>query len=420
MKKILYFAAAMVAFVSCNEAVTTPDREYFFDEEVSRFYNDPNAEMDTLSYAAGMNAGLVISIKNADFDVDTDAVITLLDKELKNLVTDEKEFEEVNTFLSDFSVERVRPFMIAKHENSKVVTECPDTLSLPVLFDETYSRDDFHSALALVFADGMRKQRLPVNLHWVYEAMRDSKGVGSKEDIDSVMAFSEKEFINIMTSYMQTDMAAYNKELANKWFERVSVQEGVEQLLAPNGKETGVYYRINRAGGDVKPFNDTDSISVKYEVYSRTGQLIESNEKFIESLEKQREVINNNKMMPDSLRNVYLNQIDDEIAKCNPRQLPLNRFMSKDVQEALKHIGDGGEVTVWLDANRAMGFRATQVLPINEAVVVNVELVSVKTIKPTPKPVNNVITMPAGNIKAKMAPNPNVAPKKPTIVPVQK
>ena len=72
MKKILILAAAMVAFVSCKEAAA-PD--YYFDQEVTRLYNDPNAEFDTLSYAAGMNAGIVISIQNADFGLDTETVI---------------------------------------------------------------------------------------------------------------------------------------------------------------------------------------------------------------------------------------------------------------------------------------------------------------------------------------------------------
>ena len=72
MKKILFFATVAALLVSCGAATTSKTPDYYFDEEVSRLYNDPNAEMDTLSYAAGMNMGLVISLQNADFGVDTE------------------------------------------------------------------------------------------------------------------------------------------------------------------------------------------------------------------------------------------------------------------------------------------------------------------------------------------------------------
>lgn len=415
MKKILILAAAMVAFVSCKEAAA-PD--YYFDQEVTRLYNDPNAEFDTLSYAAGMNAGLVISIQNADFGLDTETVIAKLDKELKILVTDQDKFDETNDYLSKYSTERVRPFMMAKKANARVVTDRPDTLSLPALFDETYTHEAFTEALVTVFADGMRKQRLPVNLHWVYKAMRDAVDVKTKEDIDAVMALTEQNFMQIMGNYTQVELPAYNKELTEAWFERVAAHEVVKELTNEEGEPTGLYYRINHAGGETKPVNETDSIAVKYEVYSRTGKLLESNEQFVKSLKKQREQLGNNKLLNDSMRQVYYDQIDAEIKESALRRLPLNRFMTKDIQNALKLVGDGGNITIWLDANKAFGFRASRVLPINEGVVVNVELVEVKTIKPTPKPVSNMVVPNKGIVKEKVAPQGRAA-QKPTIIPVQ-
>ncbi len=418
MKKILILAAAVVAFVSCKEAAPAGP-ECYFDKEVSRLYNDPNAEMDTLSYAAGMNVGLVISLQNADFDIDTESVIKQLDKELKVLVSNQDELDELNEYLSKFSAERVRPFMMAKHANARVVTDRPDTLSLPDLYDETYTREAFTEALVTVFADGMRKQRLPVNLHWVYKAMRDATGVEAKTDIDSVMALPERTFMDVMSKYVQIELPAHNLQLTEQWFERVAAQQDVVPMTNAEGEPTGVYYRINKAGGEVKPFNDTDSIAVKYEVYSRTGKLLESNATFIKGLKKQREQIANNKMLPDSMRQAYIDQIDAEIKESALRRLPLNRFMTKDVQNALKLVGDGGDITVWLDANKAFGMRAARILPVNDAAVVNVELVEVKTIKPTPRPVTNMIVPDKGGLKEKGGKLPQKV-SKPNIVPVQK
>ena len=365
-----------------------------------------------------MNAGLVISIQNADFGLDTETVIAKLDKELKILVTDQDKFDETNDYLSKYSTERVRPFMMAKKANARVVTDRPDTLSLPALFDETYTHEAFTEALVTVFADGMRKQRLPVNLHWVYKAMRDAVDVKTKEDIDVVMALTEQNFMQIMGNYTQVELPAYNKELTEAWFERVAAHEVVKELTNEEGEPTGLYYRINHAGGETKPVNETDSIAVKYEVYSRTGKLLESNEQFVKSLKKQREQLGNNKLLNDSMRQVYYDQIDAEIKESALRRLPLNRFMTKDIQNALKLVGDGGNITIWLDANKAFGFRASRVLPINEGVVVNVELVEVKTIKPTPKPVSNMVVPNKGIVKEKVAPQGRAA-QKPTIIPVQ-
>lgn len=165
MKRILFFAVVAVALASCSSETATKN-DYYFDKEVSRLYNDPKAEMDTLSYAAGMNVGLVLSIQNADFELDTEEVIKMLDKELKNVSSDQEKLDEVNEYLSTYSNEVVRPYMMAKRMQSMTQTDRPDTLQLPELFTAEYTKEKFCSSLVLAVADGMRKQSLPVNLHW--------------------------------------------------------------------------------------------------------------------------------------------------------------------------------------------------------------------------------------------------------------
>lgn len=415
MKKIFIFAAFVSSLVACSEAQKPV--ELYCEQEVSRLYNDPNAEMDTLSYAAGMNIGLVVSLQNADFELDSDAVIAILSEELEKVSVDEAVLEEHNAYLQEYSNERVRPFMMAKQANARVVTDCPDTLKLPALYDETYTKERFTTSFANMMANAVRQQHINANLHWVYQAVRDAQAVESKDDIDSKMRITEKQFFTVMNDYMYNDLPIHTAELAQKWFERVETKEGVNAMVDAEGNKTGVLYRVNNAGRDVKPQNDTDSIAVKYAVYSRTGKLLESNQMFIDNLTKQREQMENNKMMPDSMRQVYIKQIDDEIAKSEIRQLPLNRFMQADVQKALKLIGKGGSITVWMDATKALGYRASRILPSNEGVVINVELLDVKTIEPTPQPVTNQITVPVNG--AKVAPQGKAALQRPTVAPVQ-
>lgn len=417
MKKILIFASLLVALTSCNDAaVQEQPKEFYFDREVSRLYNDPQAEMDTLSYATGMNLGLVLSLQNADFDIDTEQFISKLDAELKSVTTNADAFEQSNQYLTDFASQRIRPYMFAKQANARVVTERPDTLTLPALYDEEFTMDKFVSAFTCVVSDSMRKQRLPVNLHWVYKAIRDAAVIESEAEVDSVMALTMQEFRTTLADYTYNELPAYNAEIANQWYERVSQQHDVEVLLNANGAPKGVYYRIDNVGGEVKPVNTTDSIAVKYEVYSRTGQLLESNELFITNLKKQREQLANNTMMPDSMRNVYMQQIDREIENSVVRTLPLAQFMQPGVQEVLKLIGEGGAVTMWMGADKAFGHRASRILPLNEGVVVYVELLSVETILPKPQPISGrMMTVPQQNRPAKASQKFS----QPTIVPVQ-
>ena len=427
MKKILFFASVAVALASCGTTPSTNDT-YYFDQEVSRLYNDPNAEMDTLSYATGMNMGLVISLQNADFGVDTESVIALVDDELKSVVTDKEKFDEINEYMTKYSTELVRPYMMAKRMNERVETDRPDTLSLPELYNETYTREGFTEALVVVFADNIRKQRLNVNLHWVYEAMRDATAVSQKSDIDSLMALPERTFMAVLANYTNNELPAYNLGLTEKWLENVASKRNVVALNNAKGEATGAYYRINKEGGETKPSADNDTIAVKYAVYSRTGTLLESNEMFVQQLTKQREALVENQMIGETMRQTYLDQIDAELANSDVRRMTLKTFMQKDVQEALKLIGNGGSITIWMDAQKALGFRARQLLPVNEAVVVDVELVDVKNMPIVPLPTSNVVRLPAkdaikeGAVPAagKVAPQTAKKISKPTIIPVEK
>ena len=402
MKKISIFAACVVALASCNKANNI---ELYCEQDASRLYNEATEEMDTLSYAAGMNLGLVVSLQNADFELDTEAIIAILDKELNAKSISEDALKKHDEFLAEFSNERVRPFMMAKQAQSRIVTDRPDTLSLPALYDETYTKERFTEAFATMMSNVLRQQRIPANLHWLYAAIRDAAKVKDKSEIDAVMRIPEGKFFEVMTSYTQNDIPAYNAELTKKWYERIATKPGVESLRDANGVDMGVYYRINHAGGNLKPVNATDSIAVKYAVYSRTGKLLESNEMFIDNLKKQREQVSNNKMLPDSIRNNYIKQIDEEIAKSDIRQLPLERFMQKDVQSALKLVGKGGNITMWMDATKAFGYRAGRILPANEGVVINVELLDLKTIAPALKPVTGKKPTAKGD-KASIAASP--------------
>lgn len=410
MKKILIFAACVAALVSCADEAPKP--KLYCEHEVSRLYNDANAEMDTLSYAVGMNLGLVLSIQNDYLNIDAEQIIAVLDKELKIVEVDDEQMKKHSEYLNEFNDARVRDYFMAKQANSRIKTDCPDTLPLPEIYDETYTPARFNKALGALMANSLRAQRMPANLYWVYEGIREAQKVKSEAEIDGNLRLTEAELIGSMREYMQVDLAEYDKELTTKWLERVSKQKGVKLLEEVENIADGVYYRIDRQGNNVKADKGIDSIAVKYSVYSRTGRLLESDQIFVEQLEKQKEQVAKDKRFPDSLRTKYIKQIDAEIEKNAIRKLPLSRFMQPDIQSAIKLIGEGGQITIWTEGVRGFGYRAQRMLPPNEGIVINIELLEVKDIPvPESKPAS-INTIRPSTQKQPMKVAPKVVPPK--------
>ena len=137
MKKILFSAIALVMLTACGGG----DRQMYFDSNASRIYNDPNAEFDTLSYAVGMNVGLSLKLQNGDFELINDLIMETLEEELNKTEVDYDAVNANSRMMSRFSSERSRPYAMAKRMNAFVQTDRPDTLTLPELYNEEFTRE---------------------------------------------------------------------------------------------------------------------------------------------------------------------------------------------------------------------------------------------------------------------------------------
>lgn len=410
MKKILFFTACVFALASCAEENAKKIKLYC-EHEVLRVYDNPDAEMDTLSYATGMNLGLVTSITYGDLEIDMDEAISVMDENMGTEISEESA-KEWSEFLQEFTQNRIQPYMMTKQAQSRIITDRPDTLTLPALYDDTYTKEKMTECIGTMSAYQLQMQRIPANLTWVYNAMRDAAQVNDPSEIDSLMAITVDDLQNTLSNYHRNILPSYNLELSNAWLTMVSTKEGVSKL----SEDKNIYYRINRTGNGTKPVNATDTIGVKYAVYSRTGRVIESNETYAERLESQKKFIQNNTMLPDSIRTKQEKMLNEEIAKSDVLEFPFNRFLTANIQETMKLIGTGGSITIWGDGLSLFGYRAMQLLPANEAVVVNIELVDVTTVDPLsiqPQPVptnrNNQTVRPSTVKGAPITVRPNPA-----------
>jgi hypothetical protein len=406
MKKILFFALCAITLASCSEE--NPTVELYCEKPTKEFYTDKNAELDTLSYATGMNYGLGLNLgSTAEFDIDIEAIINTMATELKKNEADEKTTKEHQEWMRNFSMKRANPYMLTKQFNSQIKTDRPDTLALPALFDEEFTRDMFQTIMATNMANAVREQNMPINLHWTFEAMRDSEKVGTPQEIDSVMRITEKEFNTTLQNYFTVKMPANNLERSMAWYKKVASKPNVKSFeITDRPVPLTVYYRVNKAGNGTKPENRTDSIAVKYSVYSRTGKLLESNQSQIDALDAKIKAVKESKMLQDSVRNITIANFEKEKEQWVIRKVTFDRFMQADVREVLKHFGAGSNITMWMPATSALHPMAARNLAPNEAVVVNVELVGVKTIEPKVMPAmmnTKVRPVPGSGIKQEPA-----------------
>ena len=130
--------------------------------------------------------------------------------------------------------------------------------------------------------------------------------------------------------------AKENSELSAKWLEEVALMEGVQKT------ESGLLYRIDRQGSDVKATKDEDKVLVHYEGKTRTDKVFDS------SYERE-----------------------------EPISFGLNQVI-KGWTEGMKLIGEGGQITLWIPAELAYGERGAGAdIGPNEALTFKVELLKV-------------------------------------------
>lgn len=415
MKKILFFGLAALCAVGCKSE-PKPLEEFSLDGPVSpdyycqmangEVYDDAKAEFDTLSYALGMNLGISINVQQADMDLDADIIAKMLRSEALNTNIDNKGINQNRKHLNEFSAERVRPFMMQKRMTAYVETDQPDTIEQPVLYDDTYRRDEVSEWFGRDMAEYIRSTQVPVNLTWLMAGYEDSKSVKSVEEIDSLMALTTTEMRAALDPYFRAELPKKSREASEAWLAEVATKPDVQPLVV--GADT-LYYRIDEAGGEVKPADGRDTITMRFEMFTRRGTLVESTVQRgadrRDEVAKRVEKLQQDTLIDPARRDEQIEALNKSVDFAFEPNIMLSRFTVRGAIEALKQVGEGGRITIWMPSSLAYGPRGNRAVLPNEAIVMSVRLVDVVP----------YISTDAAKVTPKFVEPKEVVPGKPSI-----
>ena len=375
MKKLLFVFVAAALAVSCG------GRDYYFAEAQSYAYNDPEAEFDTLSYAVGMNLGLNVSLNYGEAGMTIEPLKEAFTAEINKSTVDYDFLDANREVLNAFSDERMRPYMMAK----RMAMFTKDTVKkeLPALFDEEYSAERIATALGHDMAQYIRNTMSKVNLHYLFQAMDDAMKVENQAVIDDCMQISTMQLRDVMQSYYGKELPAEINNFSKEWLRGISKKGDVEMFAV--GADT-LYYRVENPGSELRPTNDYDTISFRYEGYTCRGVLFESTAKRAADVRKQIAKMQADTTISEDKRAERLAKLEEQALKAEQPTIPLSQFRVPGAIEAMKKIGAGGEITVWMPAELAYGARGNRAVLPNEAIVMHIELKDVKPGVEIPKP----------------------------------
>lgn len=304
-------------------------------------------EIDTISYAIGADLGFNLNFGMTDLDLDNEIVKDAIKKFYKNGDMEGEELVQVRQKMTEFQYTRMMPYLNAKHVQSTIVTDCPDTLpALPTLYDEEFTREDASRLIGTNMGAWVKSIDREMHLKSVMRAIEDGLKLQSEEEIDSLMLLNTDQmrdaYMALQAEQQKKAMEAREKalqenlEASKAWLAEVEKMEGVVKC------ESGLLYRIDREGTGIQATADTNIVEVNYEGKTRTGKIFDSSYERGESI-----------------------------------SFPLNGVI-KGWTEGMKYVKEGGQITLWIPSELAYGERgAGRDIAPNEALEFKVELIKV-------------------------------------------
>jgi FKBP-type peptidyl-prolyl cis-trans isomerase FkpA len=352
MKKFfitLAIVATSLATMACNSEKSAENGEKTVTVEsidLKDYAVAKGAEIDTLSYAVGANLGLQKRFALADFEIDNDLYIKHIIEFYENGSLEDERLGEDQQKLVEFHYTRYMPYLQAQRQRESFATDRPDTLPIPEIYNENFTKESVTAMLGRTSGAMLVDMKDFVDIKWVVAAYNDGIGVESEDSIDNDLKLTTAQmndaYIKYQTTRQKYEMEkhqrtmAENAEASAAWLAEVEQKEGVMKT------ESGLLYRIDREGSDVKATEDTDVVEVNYEGKTRTGKIFDSSYERGESI-----------------------------------SFGLNRVI-RGWTEGMKLVGEGGQITLWIPAELAYGERGAGAdIGPNEALEFKVELIKV-------------------------------------------
>lgn len=374
MKKIVCAIIVAASVVACGKV----DNSMYFDTSDKRVFEDATAEMDTLSYAVGMNLGLGLRYKPEGMDFNYEVLMDALKGELAKDVVDYNSLDENKALVKRFASERLQPYSLAKHVEKSRADASANLDNMPIthtLYNEEFTRESVSVMYGRDMAYYIMIAAYPLNMHWFYTAMDEASKVEGQIIHDSLMRLSVRQMRGSIQNYHVRIHPEYIARTAREWLEDVAKQPNVNTMVIDEFDT--LYFRVNKAGNGVKPRSLNDTISFSYDLYTRSGKLVESHtqraDMVREALEKEKAA----NAEPDGKSAARIQQLSDQLNSIENLRIPVSKSLLKGLQYAVQNVGEGGEITVWMPSSLAFGERGNRVVHGHDAVVMNIHLKSV-------------------------------------------
>ena len=297
------------------------------------------SQLDTLSYSWAINItnDMVSNVPELKFDWEVFADAT----ESSMLKTEAYEEDPVNKeklqILEEFFTvkrpERIKKFLdenpVDTTSNMPVAMQQQALLGGFDIFESEEERKSVSEAYGYDLGARFRDIRVPIQAYWFAQGIKDfTSGDGA--------AMLSDEASNYINTYFLNVLPRKNQEASEAWLASIEKQKGVQKT------ESGLLYRIDREGDEVKP-SGKDMVKCNYEGKLRDGFVF-----------------------------------DSSYERGEPAEFPLSGVI-KGWTEGLQLVGQGGQITLWIPAELAYGSygAGNGMIGPNEALEFKVELLEV-------------------------------------------
>lgn len=370
MKKIFYAIIIAASVVACGKV----DNSMYFDRANNRIYEDATAEFDTLSYAVGMNFGLGLRQQQSGVPFDYETLIATINEELAKDMLDFEAIEENKLVVKQYIAEHLRPYAIEKLKSEKDKPAHVLTVVKP-LYNTQFPEDRVAKMFGVDMANYIFNAAYPLNMYWTRIAMQEAATLEYDIIHDSLMRLSVMQMRDVITNYHARIQPEFIVETAREWLNNVAKQPNVNRMVVDEFDT--LYFRVNKAGNGIKPRSMNDTISFSYDLYTRSGKLIESHAKRANMIREALEEAKAADTLQDSKNSARIKQLTDQLNNLENLRVPLSKALLKGLQYGIQNIGEGGEITVWMPASLAFGEQGNRIVPGHDAVVMNITLKSV-------------------------------------------
>lgn len=314
------------------------------------------SKMDTLSYALGANIATGIGYQMSDVPFDV-AVITKGIEEgafEQASQTHEEAIEQLRDYFMTKRGARAQEIAKKRAEADSIRLAEGDTTKVeyPVADEAMFESEEEREAISYAFGQdigvNLRNSGYELQVLWVCN--------GFREAIEGNAQMDENAVNNFLQNYFMVVLPAKNLEASQKWLSKIEKKSGVEKT------ESGLLYKVIKAGEELKATDDRDVVKVHYTGRTREGKVFDTSI-FANRPKEQQEMI--------------LAQNPEAASQDEPVEFPLNRVIA-GWTEGMKLVGKGGTIKLWIPAELAYGQRgAGRDIGPNEALEFEVELIDV-------------------------------------------